>query len=82
MVIIPLPLNLPIVGAVEPRGEAFYPESEKSSNVLNILTWVPTTGFALEFHGFPSLRFGVLIWNHNQVNQTQKLPQVPRQLHG
>lgn len=26
MVIIPLPLNLPIVGAVEPRGEAFYPD--------------------------------------------------------
>lgn len=70
------PEDLPILGAVKPRGKAYFTltETKKSSNVLNILTWVPTTGFALEFPGFPSLRFEVLIWNHNQVNQTQKLP--------
>ena len=74
-----VPADLPIVGAVEPTGKASFTltGSERGSKAL---TWVPTVDFALEFPGLPSLRLGVLNWNHNQVIQTQKLPPGARHL--
>ena len=68
-----VPGDLPVVGAVEPRGSTSFTlkGSEKGSKETDRgakraqrkLTCVPTAGFALESYGFPSLKRGLLTWN-------------------
>lgn len=49
---------------MEPRVRTSFNWKEAARG-SKVLTGVPITGFAPEFHGFPSLRLGVLIWNAN-----------------
>ena len=55
-------------GGMCPRTSSWYvmePGFKFSCVGLYSPDWVPTAGFALELHGLPSLRFGVLISKAN-----------------